>query len=337
MTVPTLGSLLHAFFEDHLNARKGLRPATIRSYRDSVRLFLLFAAERRGGKLTALQISDLTADLVGQFLHALETERNNHVRSRNQRLTALKCFFDHLAAKVPEAWREAERVQAIPAKRVAPPRTFFLERDEIETLFKGMDTSTPLGQRDLALLVFLYNTGARVQEVADLRIENLELDRHRVHLHGKGDKWRTCPLWDKTVVQLRELLADRPRAGAKEPVFRSQRGNPLTRFGIYKVVRRHTRALSARKPGSQRPPISPHHFRHTTAVHLLESGVEVNVIRDWLGHASLETTNRYAEITLEMKRKALQACEAPTSVPGTDRARNRWKDDRELLQWLESL
>ncbi|MDE0629253.1 MAG: tyrosine-type recombinase/integrase [Bryobacterales bacterium] len=337
MTRPTLGSVLPTFFQDHLKARKGLRPTTIRSYRDSVRLFLLFAAERRGCRLTALRISDLSADLVGQFLHALETERNNHVRSRNQRLTALKCFFDHVAAKVPEAWREAELVQAIPAKRVAPPRTFFLERDEMETLFQGISTSAPLGQRDLTLLLFLYNTGARVQEVADLRIRNLELDRRRVHLHGKGDKWRTCPLWGKTVLQLRELLADGPRAGANEPVFRSQRGNPLTRFGIYKIVRRHTRALSAGKPGSQRPPISPHHFRHTTAVHLLESGVEVNVIRDWLGHARLETTNRYAEITLAMKRKALQACEAPTSVPGTGRARSRWKDDRELLKWLASL
>ena len=329
--------MLPAFFQDHLNARKGLRPTTIRSYRDSVRLFLLFAAERRGSKLTALQVSDLTADLVGEFLHALETERNNHVRSRNQRLTALKCFFDHIAAKVPEAWHAAERVQAIPAKRVAPPRTFFLERDQMEALFQGIDTSAPLGQRDLALLVFLYNTGARVQEVADLRIENLGLDRQRVHLHGKGGKWRTCPLWDKTVLQLRELLADRARAGAQEPVFLSQRGKALTRFGIYKIVRRHTRGLSARNGGSPGAPVSPHHIRHTTAVHLLESGVEVNVIRDWLGHASLETTNRYAEITLETKRQALQACEAPTSVSGTTRARNSWKDDRELLKWLESL
>ena len=337
MTMPSLGSLLHTFFEDHLKTRKGLRPATIRSYRDAIRLFLTFAAEDRGGKLTALQVSDLTAERVGRFLNSLESERNNHVRSRNQRLTALKGFFDHIAGQAPEAWQEAERVRAIPTKRVAPPRTFFLERDETETLFNGIDTSGPLGLRDQTILLFLYNTGARVQEVADLRVENLELDRRRVHLHGKGDKWRTCPLWDKTVLLLRKLLADRPRATAGQPVFRSQRGNSLTRFGLYKIVRRHTRELSAQEPSSQRPPISPHHFRHSTAVHLLEAGVEVNVIRDWLGHVSLATTNRYAEITIAMKQKALEACAPPECSAVASPRRGSWRDDAELLKWLQSL
>lgn len=302
-----------------------------------MRLFLLFAARQRGGKLTALQVSDLTADRVAQFLQSLETERNNHVRSRNQRLSALKCFFRHVAAKAPEEWLEAQRVEAIPAKRVGPPRTFFLERHEIDALLAAIDASSSLGQRDLTLLLFLYNTGARVQEVADLRIENIELDRRRVHLHGKGDKWRTCPLWDKTVVQLRMLLGDHLRDRACEPVFRSQRGGPLTRFGIYKIVRRRAGQLRGGNAGAQRPPITPHHFRHSTAVHLLESGVDVNVIRDWLGHVSLETTNRYAEISFKMKREALDACEAPASLAGTAGPRTRWKDDRELLKWLESL
>lgn len=337
MTMPSLGSLLHTFFEDHLKRRKGLRPATIRSYRDAIRLFLTFAAEDRGGKLTALQVSDLTAERVGRFLNSLESERHNHVRSRNQRLTALKGFFDHIAGQAPEAWQEAERVRAIPTKRVAPPRTFFLERDEIETLFNRIDTSGSLGLRDQTILLFLYNTGARVQEVSDLRVQNLELDRQRVHLHGKGDKWRTCPLWDQTVLLLRKLLADRPRTAADQPVFRSQRGNPLTRFGLYKIVRRHTRELSAAAHTAQRPPISPHHFRHPTAVHLLEAGVEVNVIRDWLGHVSLETTNRYAEITIAMKQKALEACAPPGCSADDSSQRVSWRDDAELLQWLQSM
>lgn len=337
MKMPTLGALLYGFFENHLKAQKGLSPATIRSYRDAVRLFLTFVAKDHRRKLTRLVLGDLTAERVGRFLNALETERGNHIRSRNQRLTALKGFFDYLAAQVPEAWEEAERVMAMPTKRVPPPRTFFLERDEVEALFAQMPATGPYALRDRTLLVFLYNTGARVQEVADLRVDNLELDRRRVHLHGKGDKWRACPLWEQTVLLLRELLDTPAQLEQDRPVFVSQRGQALTRFGIYKLVRRHTRELTPRGPASQRPGISPHLFRHTTATHLLEAGVEPNVIRDWLGHVSLETTNRYAEINIAMKEKALEACSPPTHIAGGFPKRAIWRDDPSLLKWLQSL
>jgi len=337
MKMPALGALLYGFFENHLKAQKGLSPATIRSYRDAVRLFLSFVAKDRRCKLTRVMLCDLTAERVRRFLNALETKRHNHIRSRNQRLTALKGFFDYLAAQVPEAWVEAERVMAIPTKRVVPPRTFFLERDEVEALFAQMPAAGPLALRDRTLLLFLYNTGARVQEVADLRVGNLELDRRRVHLHGKGDKWRACPLWEQTVLLLRELLDASSLPPEGEPVFVSQRGQGLTRFGIYKVVRRHTRELAIRGRTLQRPAISPHLFRHTTAVHLLAAGVEPNVIRDWLGHASLETTNRYAEINITMKEKALEVCDPPTHIDGTFPKRAIWRDDPSLLKWLQSL
>jgi site-specific recombinase XerD len=337
MKMPTLGALLYGFFENHLKAQRGLSPATIRSYRDAVRLFLDFVAKDRRRKLTRLMLGDLTAERVGRFLNALEIERGNHIRSRNQRLTALKGLFDYLAAQVPEAWEEAERVAAIPTKRVAPPRTFFLERDELEALFAQMPATGPLALRDRALLLFLYNTGARVQEVADLQVGNLELDRRRVHLHGKGDKWRACPLWEQTVLLLRELLHTSAHLEQDRPVFVSQRGQALTRFGIHKVVRRHTRTLAVRRPASQRPAISPHVFRHTTATHLLEAGVEPNVIRDWLGHVSLETTNRYAEINIAMKEKALEVCAPPTHVTGGFPKRAIWRSDPSLLKWLQSL
>lgn len=336
MRTPTLGALLYAFFENHLKAHKGLRPATIRSYRDAVRLFLTFVAEDRRCRLTRVKVDDLTARRVTDFLNALETERHNHIRSRNQRLTALKGLFDYIAAQRPELWEEAERVVAIPTKRVAPPRTYFLERDEVETMFARMANTGPLALRDRTLLLFLYNTGARVQEVADLRLGNLELDRHRVHLHGKGDKWRACPLWEQTVVLLRELLGALPRHDDEQPVFVSQRGQALTRFGIYKIVRRQAQCLDGRS-AAQRPSISPHLVRHTTAVHLLEAGVEPNVIRHWLGHVSLETTNRYAEITLAMKEKALEACLPPTQCDGAFPKRAVWRDDPSLLKWLRSL
>lgn len=337
MRTPTLGSLLHAFFEDHLKARKGLRPATIASYRDAIRLFLQFVAQDRRCRLTRLKPADLTARRVACFLDALETERGNHVRSRNQRLTGLKALFDFMAGVQPELWEEAERVASLPTKRTSPPRTFYLERDEVERMFARMPADGALARRDRTLLLFLYNTGARVQEVADLRTGNLELERHRVHLHGKGDKWRTCPLWGQTVELLDELIAARGRGEEDRPVFLSQRRRPLTRYGIYKIVRRHTEGLAAHRPPGQRTGVSPHLIRHTTAMHLLEAGVEANVIRSWLGHVSLETTNRYAEITLAMKTKAVEACCPPIGDEEASRTRVQWRDDAELLDWLKSL
>ena len=179
----------------------------------------------------------------------------------------------------------------------------------------------------------LYNTGARVQEVADLRVRHLDLgSKPRVRLHGKGDKWRVCPLWVLTAERLRELLADRP-GDANAPVFVSRTGQALTRFGIYKIVRRH----SAGEPESNGQAVTPHTWRHTAAVHLLEAGVEVNVIRAWLGHVSLDTTHRYAEITVQMKAQALEACEPPVAASAGHHRRGKWRHDESLLKWLRSL
>ena len=337
MRTPTLGALLQSYFEDHLKSQKGLRPATIGSYRDAIVLFLSFVAEDRRCRLTRLQVPDLTAERVGRFLDALETQRGNHVRSRNQRLVGLRSFFDYLARRVPQSWQEAERVAGIPAKRAAPARTHYLELDQIEAMFATMNPAGALALRDRTLLLFLYNTGARAQEVADLRPANLELDRRRVHLHGKGDKWRVCPLWKRTVSLLSELLGPFAASDEDRPVFVSQRGQALTRFGIYKIVRRHTAQLVQAGPRATKRAISPHVIRHSTAVHLLESGVEPNVIRDWLGHVSVETTNRYAEITIAMKEKALEACSPPLHSDGARRKGAIWRDDPTLLKWLKSL
>lgn len=331
---PTLGSFLHAFFENHLRCQKGLRPTTVRSYRDAIKLFLQFVAAERRCKLTRLGLSDLTCDQVLQFLNHLEEKRGNTVASRNQRLAALRSFFEYLAGRVPELLAQAQRVAGVPIKRTPPPRMRFLERDEIETLFQNLPTDNRWALRDRTLLLFLYNTGARVQEVAELRVGNLKLDaKPRVHLHGKGDKWRICPLWQQTAGLLNQLLANRadhPDA----PVFVSRSGQALTRFGIYKIVRRHTGHGSGIDPNS---PISPHSFRHAAAVHLLEAGVEINVIRAWLGHVSLETTNRYAEITLRLKAQALEACTPPTTASAERPRRPIWRDDQSLLDWLKSL
>jgi len=302
-------------------------------------LFLQSVAKQTGRKLSALTITDLTCERVIAFLDALETERHNHIRTRNQRLAALRTFFEYVVHRMPEGLKEAERIAAIPTKRVPLPETRFLDRDEVQTLFASLPSSGWAAVRDRALLLFLYNTGARVQEVADLCVKNLELESTPLaHLHGKGDKWRPCPLWKETAQALTRLLAARKSVTPDSLVFTARSGLPLTRFGIYKLVRRHTRRLSKVQAGQPARNVSPHVFRHTAAVHLLEAGVEVNVIRAWLGHVGLDTTNRYAEINLRMKQEALQACQPPVAnSPATRPARSVWRDDAELMKWLKSL
>ena len=330
-----LGPLIHSFFADHLITVKGLRPASVRSYRDTIRLLLCFAASDKHTKITRLSVEDLTFDRVLGFLRYLEHDRGNHARTRNQRLAALHTLFGYIASREPQMLGICQQVAAIPTKRAAPAETRFLERDEVEALFRSLPRKGRLALRDRALLLFLYNTGARVQEAADLRVGHLDLGEYPVaRLHGKGGKWRTCPLWRQTAELLSELLGPPDTTPAPDtPVFRSATGQPLTRFGIYKIVRRHAGHLDDTRT---RRRVSPHIFRHTAAVHLLEAGVEVNVIRGWLGHADLTTTNRYAEINTKAKIDALRNTEPPGTSAGP-RARPVWRTDEALLNWLSSL
>ena len=294
MTAPTLGTAVYAFFTEYLVDQKGLRPTSIRSYRDALRLFLLFVGAETKRPISQLRLEDLTFERVLGFLQHLETARHNHVPTRNQRLAALRTWFEYLGRRVPELLHVCERVAAIPTKRTPLPEMRFMDRDEITTLLAQVPKEGRHALRDQTLLLLLYNTGARVQEVANLRIEDLTLTAPpHVRLRGKGDKWRTCPLWEETARLLRRLFDERRGVDPHAPVFTSTTGHPLTRFGIFKRVRHHAMRLeSATTKPLPRRRITPHAFRHTTAVHLLEAGVEVNVIRGWLGHVSLETTNR---------------------------------------------
>jgi integrase/recombinase XerD len=329
-----LGALLHSYFLDHLIAVKGLRPGSVRSYRDTIKLLLLFVAAEKRCKVTRLTLADLTLERVLAFLRHLEEQRGNHIRTRNQRLAALRSLFEYIATRSPEMLAVCQQVAALPTKRVAPPETHFLERDELEELLRSLPSEGRLALRDRTLLLFLYNTGARVQEAADLRVEHLDLGEHPlVRLHGKGDKWRTCPLWQKTAKTLATLLASLdPPPTPQSAVFTAQR-RPLTRSGIYKIVRRHAAGLD--DPLRDRR-ISPHTFRHTTAVHLLEAGVDVNAIREWLGHIDLATTYRYTEITTKAKLAAMRACEPLSGSEGSS-SLPIWRTDEELMRWLSSL
>lgn len=335
-----LGSFLQAFLVDHLRLQKGMSPASIRSYRDVLRLFLKFVASGMRRRLTRVSLHDLTLERVLAFLRHLEEERGNHIRTRNQRLAVLHTFFEYIGGREPEMLLVAEQVAAVPVKRAPPPRTQFLDREEVEELFASLPQIGRHALRNRNLILFLYNTGARVQEVADLRWGHVKLDdMPLVQLHGKGDKWRSCPLWKDTAHQLKLLHEQRRATEAlpESPVFTADTGKPLTRFGIYKIVRRLTAALDGKKLEITQTHISPHVFRHTTAMHLLESGVEVNVIRGWLGHVSLDTTNRYAEIGIRTKEAALHLCEPPSTTSEAFPAKPVWRDDDDLLAWLNSL
>jgi site-specific recombinase XerD len=334
---PPLGAILESFFTDYLKLQRGLRPNSIKSYADAWRLFLQFAAESSGKKVTQLGLDDLHAVAVSDFLTSLEDRRHNAPQSRNQRLAAIRTFFDYVGRRFPERLGQAQKVTTIPRKRSQSPETVFLERDEIDCTLARLPARS--GLRDRTLLLFLYNTGARVQEAAGLRANDIYFDPNpRVHLHGKGGKWRVCPLWAETATLLQRLLSDHTAGAARDrPVFTSLRRTALTRFGIYKIVRRYTADIMKRGADGRPRRVSPHTWRHSTAVHLLEAGVEINVIRAWLGHASVETTNRYAEITLRTKQAALEKCSVPEvgeeRIPRTP----KWQSDTALLHWLRSL
>jgi integrase/recombinase XerD len=338
MKPQSFSTIVHGYFLDYLPRQKGLQPETIRSYRDSLRLFLVFVAGVHHRGVSELVLQHLDHHTVLAFLRNMETERGNAVSTRNQRLAALHAFYEYIGRTVPEMLPSCAKVAAIPMKRCPLPEMKFLARDEVEALFACLPAQDRLSIRDRALLMLLYNTGARVSEVAQLKVGQLDLlSPAQVRLLGKGSKWRTCPLWSQTAKALRAMLDKRAASlGPAEPVFVGTSGAPMSRFGIYKRIRHHAQAWEASAKPSSQIRITPHVFRHTAAVHLLEAGVEVNVVRGWLGHVSLETTNRYAEITIRMKADALELCEPIAANLGRSRT-SAWQDDAAMLAWLSSL
>jgi site-specific recombinase XerD len=331
-----LARSLATFFSEHLPLRTGASPHTILAYRDAWKLFLRFAATRAARSVPALGLTDLDVETVLAFLDSLESDRHNAVVTRNHRRTALQAFFRYLPSVAPEYLAQSHRILTIPVKR-GPRRTVdYLERAEMETLLAQVDRRTCQGRRDYTLLAFLYNSGARVQEATDLRVSAVQLDRpYQVRLFGKGRKERVCPMWPETAALLRALLAERGVSqDATAPVFVNVHGRPLTRYGIRHIVNRHAAATVKRLPSLARKRIHPHTLRHSCAVHLLQAGVELNLIRSWLGHVSLETTQRYAEIDLAQKRRAIDAV-TPVGKLGRPPAAT-WQHES-ILAWLERL
>ncbi len=335
-TLPNaLACTLRGFFADHLPRVRGVSPHTLCSYRDAMTLLLRFLAERHGCPAILLDFEHLSPDDVLAFLEHLEVHRGNSPRTRNTRLAAIHAFARYAAAGDPEHLELCQRLLAIPFKRVTVPVVGYLEADEVRAILDSTDRTTAAGRRDFALLLTLFNTGARVQELVDIRPCDLHLVRPlRVRLFGKGRKERFCPLWPRTAAVLRSLMVEcEADADTKSPLFRNQRVHPLTRFGVRYILRKHARLAEASAPTLQTKGVHPHTMRHTAAVHLLQAGVDMVTISHWLGHASVETTNRYAAVDLETKRDAI----AKAGPLGDEPVTTEWRRNGSVLEWLESL
>lgn len=330
---PTLASLLESFFRKRLVAQRRASPETILAYRHALRLLILFAGTRLGSSPSRLTLEHFDSDLVLAFLDDLEASRGNSVRTRNARLAAIRSFFHHVAFSDPALMGVAQRIVSIPGKRTSRRVVSFLTREELDVILAVPDLAAAQGRRDRALLLFLARTGARVTEAISVSATDLRLDRpSQVLLHGKGSKDRVVPLAPDLVTILRALRDERgvhPDSG--EPLFVNARGRRLTRFGVVHILRRIVVAAVKTSPGWTRRSISPHTLRHTTAMHLLQAGVDLTTIQSWLGHASVNTTHHYVEADLEMKRRALAQCAFPDAKPA------RYQPTDELLTLLESL
>lgn len=327
----TVGALLQAFFCERLRQQRNASPRTIACYRDAFRLLLTYVATTTGKSPSALVLADLDAPTILGFLEHLEVARHNTIRSRNIRLAAIRSFMHYVSLRDPESIPVAQRVLAIPSKRCDRPLVGFLTRSEIEALLDAPSRTTWSGRRDRVLWATLYNTGARVSEIVATRVGDIQLNGvPTLRILGKGRKERVVPLWKSTAALLREWLRGQA-AAATTPVFPNRAGAPLTRSGVERRLRVAVAVATARCPALAGRRISPHTIRHTTAMHLLQAGVEITVIALWLGHESPSTTHLYIEADLAMKERALAKMTEPTHDP----PRYRPKDS--VLAFLDSL
>lgn len=316
-----LGPWVRRFLLEYLVAERNLARNTQASYRDTLTMLLPFVSRQAAVPIERLAVHDVSPDRVRAFLDHIERERGCGVVTRNQRLSTIHSLARFIGMRSPEHLDWCAQVRSVPFKKTAKTVIGYLDKPEVEALLRAPDRRTPLGSRDHALLLFLYNSGARADEAASLRVSNLQLGTSAsVRILGKGAKWRVCPLWPVTVAALRPFVVAK---GADDQVFCGRTGEPLTRFGVHRIVTACATAAAKGVESMQAKRISPHTMRHTTAVHLLRAGVDINTIRAWLGHVSLDTTHVYAEVDLDMKAKALASVDI-TDLPAA-RARSPGK------------
>lgn len=330
-----LGPWVRRFLMEHMVSERNLARNTQRSYRDALQLLLPAIARSARKPIDRLHVTDVSADRVRQFLSDLEEKRRCVIATRNQRLAAIHALARFIGMHAPELVEWSGQVRTVPFKKGPRALVTYLEKPEMDALLATPDPATAQGRRDHALLHFLYNSGARADEAAQVRIGDLSLpqvldrDLASVLIRGKGNKPRLCPLWPQTVLELTPLVQGREPG---ERVFLNRCGRPITRFGIHTLVERSMARAVKKIPSLAGKRVSPHTIRHTAATHLLRSGVDINTIRAWLGHVSLETTNVYAEVDLETKAKALANCEAKE-----EKRKKPWRQDKGLMEFLKNL
>jgi site-specific recombinase XerD len=329
---PSFAALVQEFFTSYLVDQRALSPQTVASYRDAFMLLLDFAEKRVGKPPTVLQLADITSDLLAGFLDHLERDRGNSVRTRNTRLAAVRSFLKFAARRDLSSLHYIEQALAVPMKRFDRPMIGFLTREEI---FAVMDAPprTWLGERDRLLFAMLYNTGARISEILAVRVADVVLaDTSFVHLLGKGRKHRSIPLWKTTVKSVRAWLQRNGHPPLDWPLLPTRAGHSMTRANASQRLQRALKTAIDVCPSLAKRSVSPHTIRHTTAMHLLQSGVDISVIALWLGHESPSTTHGYIELDLAMKEKALARLEAPGVAAAT-----RYRPPDDLLRFLQTL
>jgi site-specific recombinase XerD len=321
------------FFQNYLRQTRGASAHTVRAYRDALKLFFLFLAGHERKPVASLTLDDVRANTVLAFLEHIETRRGNTANTRNCRLAAVRSFVQYLLQHDLTRAGQYGAILAIRTKRATRRAVTYLEPEEARALIAAIDARSCNGERDRALLLFLYNTGARVSEALSLRPSALRLDRPRqVRLLGKGSKERICPLWPETATALRRIIH---ASSSDEPLFKNATGRPLSRDGVAYLIRKHARAAALQCPALRKRRITPHVLRHSCACALLQAGVDITVIRDYLGHSSVATTSQYVSTNLQMKRDALEAFWKRAGLEA--KAPRNWQPSPELLTFLETL
>lgn len=329
-------ALVESYINEHLRRVRGASAHTVRAYGHALRIFFLFLARRVRRAVSDLRLDDITVESVLAFLDDLESRRGNTAGTRNCRLAAVRGLVEHLLRHDLSRAKQYQRILSVRAKKARGRTVAYLEPEQVRAILAQPDRSTLAGLRDYALLVFLYNTGARVSEALTLTAADIQgagLRPRHVRVHGKGNKDRICPLWPETASALARVIA--AGSAPSGPVFRSARGNPLTRDGVAYLLAKYVTLAAKGTPNLLRQRVTPHVLRHSCAVALLQAGVDVTVIRDYLGHASIATTSRYLSTNVKMKRDVLNAFWHRAGL--TRKPTGRWRPTPTLLAFLSSL
>ena len=330
-----LFALVESFFTQYLPSQRGASVHTVRAYRDSLKLLFEFVAQRQGRGVTSLTLDDFDAEMVCEFLDHIEATRSNSVNTRNCRRAAIRSFFKHLVRNDLAHSQQYTRVLAIPSKKARQRPATYLEAEDVRAIIGNPDRRTADGWRDYTLLLFLYNSGARVNEAIGVRWDDLQLIAPRqVRLRGKGKKERILPLWKETADALHRLRG-MSSAAEQQYVFLNHSVQPLTRDGVAYILAKHATAVARDRPVLARKRVTPHVLRHSCAVALLQSGTDVTVIRDYLGHSSIATTGRYLTTNLKMKRDAMQNFWKHAGIEPSNT--KPWKPKPDLLAFLQAL